>query len=147
MMRERIIDGELTLVPYYPLYDITYEWYQDPDVCKQVDNIDTTYTLDRLIAMYTYLSTHGECYYIRYQDTLVGDVSLLDSGELAIVVCKAYQNRHIGRRCILEMLKRAKEKGFSQVKANIYAFNTQSQRMFCSAGFRKTAEEWYACDL
>lgn len=79
MMRERIIDGELTLVPYYPLYDITYEWYQDPDVCKQVDNIDTTYTLDRLIAMYTYLSTHGECYYIRYQDTLVGDVSLLDS--------------------------------------------------------------------
>lgn len=80
---------------------------------------------------------------IEYQGVLVGDVSLCGSGELAIVVCKAFQNRHIGRRCIREMLKLAQEKGMDTVKANIYALNTQSQRIFLSAGFVKTDGEWY----
>ena len=66
-----------------------------------------------------------------------------DNGEIAIVVCKAYQNRHIGRRCVLDMLKLAKEKGMSKVKANIYSFNKQSQTMFQSIGFVKTEEEWH----
>ena len=74
----------------------------------------------------------------------MGDVSLRDNAEIAIVVCKAYQNRHIGRKCILNMIELAKEKGMDMVKANIYAFNTQSQKMFQSIGFIKTDEEWYA---
>ena len=74
---------------------------------------------------------------------LVGDVSLRDNGEIAIVVCKEYQNRHIGRRCVLELLKLAAEKGMAQVTANIYDFNRQSQRMFLAVGFEKTGEEWY----
>ena len=53
-----------------------------------------------------------------------------DNGEIAIVVCKEYQNRHIGRRCVLDMLKLAKEKEMDKVKANIYSFNKQSQSMF-----------------
>ena len=32
----------------------------------------------------------------------------------------------------------------AQVTANIYAFNTQSQRMFRSVGFAQTDKEWYA---
>ena len=78
---------------------------------------------------------------IEYQGVLVGDVSLC--GELAIVVYKAFQNRHIGRQCIRKMLKLAQEKGMDTVKANIYALNTQSQRIFLSAGFVKTDEEWH----
>ena len=66
-----------------------------------------------------------------------------DNGEIAIVVCKEYQNRHIGRRCVLDMLKLAKEKGMSKVKANKYSINKQSQTMFQSIGFVKTEEEWY----
>ena len=97
--------------------------------------------------MYDYLSTHGECYYIEYRGVLVGDVSLRDSGEIAIVVCKEYQNRHIGRRCVLELLKLAAEKGMAQVTANIYAFNHQSQQMFLAVGFEKTGEEWYTYRL
>ena len=65
----------------------------------------------------------------------------------AIVVCKEYQNRHIGRRCVLDMLKLAKAQGMDAVKANIYSFNTQSQNMFLSVGFEKTDEEWYCCKL
>lgn len=59
--------------------------------------------------MYDYLSSNGD-FYIEYEGELVGDVSLRDNGEIAIVVCKEYQNRHIGRRCVLDMLKLAKEK-------------------------------------
>lgn len=142
-MDTRIVDAEITLIPYYPNYETAYAWYQDYDVCKQVDNIDHLYSMDRLKAMYGFLSTHGDCFYIEYRGTLVGDVTLRDNGEISIVICKGYQNKHIGRRCILEMIRLAKEKGFQQVTANIYRFNTQSQKMFLSVGFEKTDEEWY----
>ncbi len=72
--------------------------------------------------MYDYLTAHGDCYYIEYKGVLVGDVSLRENSEIAVVVCKEYQNQHIGRRCVLEMLKLAREKGMEQVKANIYSF-------------------------
>ena len=100
--RVRVVDEEISLVPYYPNEETALPWYQDPDVCRQVDNIDHVYTSERLSAMYTYLSTHGACYYISYRGVLVGAVSLRNSGELAIVICREYQNRHIGRRCIRE---------------------------------------------
>lgn len=142
-MKERIVDKEILLIPYYPNYEETFVWYQDLDVCKQVDNIDHAYSMDTLIAMYTYLSTHGDCYYIQYNGKLVGDVSLRDNQEVCIVVCKEYQNKHIGRRCIQDMLRLAREKGFDIVKANIYSFNTQSRKMFLSVGFEQVEEEWY----
>ena len=143
-MEKRVIDQEITLIPYYPCPDITLEWYQDPDVCKQVDNIDYVYTPELLDRMYTYLSEHGDCYYIQYQGKLVGDVTLRENAEISIVVCKEYQNLHIGRRCVIDMLKLAREKGLREVKANIYSFNTQSRKMFESVGFQQVSEEWYS---
>lgn len=140
-MTERIIDKEIKLFPYYRNDEVSLPWYQNLDVCKQVDNRDDPYDLELLHCMYDYLSSNGDCYYIEYEGKLVGDVSLRDNGEIAIVVCKEYQNRHIGRRCVLDMLKLAKEKGMSKVKANIYSFNKQSQTMFQSIGFVKTEEE------
>ncbi|MBR5070589.1 MAG: GNAT family N-acetyltransferase [Oscillospiraceae bacterium] len=139
----RRIDDELELVPYYPAEDITLQWYQDKELCRQVDNIELEYDLDMLRRMYNYLSVHGDCWYIRYNGALVGDVSLRESGEIAVVVSRPYQNKHIGRRCVAEIMKIAKEKGFSEVNAQIYSFNRQSQRMFESAGFRHTeGETW-----
>lgn len=146
-MNERIIDSEIRLIPYYRNDAVSLPWYQDPEVCKQVDNRDAPYDLALLHRMYDYLSTHGDCYYIEYQGRLVGDVSLEDHAEVAIVVCREFQNRHIGRRCILDMLRLAEEKGMKQVKANIYSFNRQSQRMFQSIGFVETAPEWYTYTL
>ena len=142
-MKERIVDEEIRLIPYYRNDAVSLPWYQDPDVCKQVDNRDEPYDLALLHSMYDYLSANGECYYIQYKGVLVGDVSLRNSAEVAIVVCKAYQNRHIGRRCILDMLKLAGEKGMERVTANIYSCNRQSRHMFLSVGFEQTGEEWY----
>ena len=142
-MKDRIIDNEIKLIPYYRNDEVSLLWYQDLDVCKQVDNRDEPYDLELLHSMYDYLSSHGDCYYIEFNGKLVGDVSLRDDGEVAIVVCKEYQNLHIGRRCIKEMLTLAAENGMNIVKANIYSFNKQSQRMFESIGFYKTEDEWY----
>ena len=58
-MEERIIDRELVLVPYYPNEEVALAWYQDPDVCKQVDNIDHVYTPELLRRMYDFLSANG----------------------------------------------------------------------------------------
>ena len=145
-MDSRIIDNDLTLVPYYDNYEIALEWYQDLDLCKQVDNIDYPYSLDRLKRMYTYLSTHGVCYYIEYKSQLVGDITLKDD-EISIVICKEYQNKHIGRRCVQNIIELAKEKGLSQVRAEIYSFNLQSRKMFTSLGFVPLKENWYILNL
>ena len=146
-MTERMIDNKIKLIPYYRNDEASFPWYQDLDVCKQVDNRDEPYNLELLHCMYDYLNTHGNCYYIEYKGVLVGDISLSDRAEIAIVVCKEYQNQHIGRRCVSDILKLAKEKGMEKVKASIYSFNEQSQRMFQSVGFEKTDEEWYEYKL
>lgn len=151
------IDSEITLVPYFPNEDVTLAWYQDPDICRQADNIDHVYSLDDLRAMYGYLSTHGSCFYISYRGTFIGDISLWENSNspekrgasrgtcalIAIVICKEYQNRHIGRRCVEAMLTLARSLGYASVRANIYSFNAQSRRMFSSVGFREIAPEWY----
>ena len=146
-MNTRIVDEDIRLVPYYRNDDVSLPWYQDLDVCKQVDNRDKPYDLELLHGMYDYLCAHGECYYIEYKGILVGDVSLRDNAEIAIVICKAYQNQHIGRRCVYEIIRLAKQKGMDAVIANIYSFNTQSQKMFEALGFYKTDSEWYRFDL
>ena len=142
-MEYREIDEEVGLVPYYPNYDVTLEWYQDLDLCKQVDNRDAAYDFPLLKRMYEYLNTHGDLYYIQYRNSLCGDVCLQSSGEVNIVIAKPFQNRHIGRRVIGALTKLAREKGIPGLHAEIYSFNTQSQNMFQSVGFVKAAEEQY----
>ena len=79
-MEERIVDQEITLIPYFPNEKVTLAWYQ---------------------------------------------------------------NLHIGRRCIANMIRLAKENGMRAVKANIYALNVQSQRSFQADGFRQVSDEWF----
>ena len=100
----RIVDDQITLIPYYRNDDISLLWYQDSEVCKQVDNTDQIYNLIKLHKMYDYLTSHGSCYYIQYE-------------------------------------------GMVKVSAQIYPFNTQSQRMFLALGFQKVDEEWYEYKL
>ena len=146
-MQNRIIDKEIVLVPYYPNYKASFPWYQDLDLCKQVDNRDTVYDLDLLKCMYSYLNQRGDLFYIKYKNRLCGDVCLQNNGEINIVIAKHFQNKHIGRRVVKEIIKLAKEKNFTQLHAEIYCFNTQSQNMFKSVGFIKVDEEQYALNI
>lgn len=146
-MNIRQVDEAIRLIPYYRNDAVSLAWYQDIEICRQVDNQEEPYDLDQLYRMYDYLCSHGQCYYIEYQGSLVGDVSLCEDGEVAIVICKDYQNQGIGRRCIQAMIQLANEQGLSAVKARIYDFNQHSRHLFESLGFVKIAEEWYQLDL
>jgi len=146
-VKNRVVDEEIVLVPYYPNYKITLIWYQDLALCKQVDNRDTVYDLATLKAMYKYLNKKGDLYYIKYKNRLCGDVCLQDNGEINIVISKLFQNKHIGRRVINEIIQLAKEKGIQELYAEIYSFNTQSQKMFQSIGFKKVDDEQYILTL
>lgn len=146
-MDVRIVDDEIKLVKYYPNYQTTLAWYQDPVLCKQVDDRDEVYDLPLLKRMYRYLDRNGQLFYIKYKNRLCGDVCLKRDGELCIVVASAFQNKHIGRRVIREMLVLAKESGLKSVYAGAYTFNHQSQRMFESVGFQKIDEETYRLEL
>ena len=137
------LTDKIALIPYYPASETTLAWYQDKTLCKQVDNIDTVYDLDKLNRMYHFLNTHGDLFYIAYEGTLCGDVCLQTTGELAIVICKKYQNRHIGRAVIQKMLNLAQSKGFASCWAHIYTFNTQSRKMFLSLDFVQRDEEHF----
>ena len=146
-MKCRIVDDEIKLVKYYPNYQTTLKWYQDKDLCKQVDNRDEVYDLPLLKAMYKYLNAHGDLFYIKYRNRLCGDVCLQSSGEVNIVISKEFQNKHIGRRVINEIIRLAKEKGMNELNAEIYSFNTQSRKMFESVGFKKIDNEQYILNL
>lgn len=146
-MKNRIVDEEIKLVRYYPNYATALEWYQDLDLCKQVDNRDTVYDLALLKGMYGYLNQHGDLFYIKYKNRLCGDVCLQPNGEINIVIAKPFQNKHIGRRVMNEIIKLAKEKDMHELHAEIYSFNTQSQKMFQSIGFKKVNNELYVLNL
>lgn len=51
-MKERIVDEQIRLVPYYRNDAVSLRWYQDANVRKQVDNRDTPYDLALLHRMY-----------------------------------------------------------------------------------------------
>lgn len=146
-MKNRVVDGEITLVRYYPNDRTVLAWYQDLELCKQVDNRDTVYDLALLKRMYRYLNDHGDLFYIKYKNRLCGDVCLQLSGEVNIVIAKPFQNQHIGRRVVAEIIRLAREKELRELYAEIYAFNTQSQKMFQSLGFVRVDEERYVLPL
>lgn len=142
MSEIRVVDEHIRLIPYYPNSEVTLKWYQDKQLCRQVDNIDTVYTLEKLERMYSFLNENGDLYYIEYDGILCGDICLRNNEEVCIVISPDYQNRHIGRKCIRNILLLAKEKGYKKVLANVYKFNKQSYAMFRAAGFMDYKEEW-----
>lgn len=146
-MKVRIVDEKIKLIPFYKNEMVATDWYQDKDLVKQVDNVEEPYTIEKLNRMYSYLDTHGDCFYIEYEKILVGDITLCDDGEISIVICRDYQNKHIGRKCVFDMIELAKEKGFNRVYAKIYSFNAQSQKMFQRVGFKKEDNELYVFRL
>lgn len=146
-MKNRIVDQEITLVRYYPNYKTALAWYQDPELCKQVDNRDSVYDLALLKGMYQYLDNHGDLFYIKYKNRLCGDVCLQPSGEVNIVIAKPFQNKQIGRRVMREIIQLAKEKQIPQLRAEIYSFNAQSRKMFQSIGFVKVDDEEFVLSL
>lgn len=60
-MTIRTVDEDIRLIPYYRNDAASLPWYQDLDVCKQVDDRDTPYDAALLHRMYDYLCANGGC--------------------------------------------------------------------------------------
>ena len=138
---KRIIDPELTLVPYYPNERAALPWYQDPQLCKQVDDRDGVYDLPLLRAMYRYLDRHGELYFIEAAEEEgfrpIGDVTFWQEDMPIVLGDKAYRGQQIGRQVIAALKERGRALGYTRLYVQeIYDFNMASQRCFEKAGFR-----------
>lgn len=75
-----------------------------------------------------------------------GEIALVRD-TVCLVVCREYQNRHIGRRCVQALAELAAEKGRTRLRARICPFNKQSQAMFRAAGFTCAGDDWYLLPL
>ena len=137
----------IKLIDYFPAYDVSLSWYKDPLTVKMVDGARKAYELDDLIRMYTYLSKHGDLFYIEYDDKLIGDCAIFDDNMVALVLDKDYRGKGLGSLVLRKLIDYAKDKGLRHLKAEIYDFNESSFNLFSKFGFKECGNELYRLDL
>ena len=98
------------------------------------------YDLDRLTAMYQYMSEYGELYLIERLTAGHGWVPIGDAGlqtkATPIVLSAEHRVQGIGRAVIRALVDRARDLGWPSVEVSeIYHYNVVSQRMYESLGF------------
>lgn len=138
---------EIDLIDYFPAYDVSLAWYKDPLTVKMVDGVQRAYDLDDLIRMYTYLSGHGDLFYISYDNKLIGDCAIFDDNIVALVLDKDYRCKGLGSLVLQNLIDYAKDKGLRYLKAEIYDFNEPSLNLFSKFGFKECGNELYRLDL
>lgn len=136
------VDKELRLRKFDNNYEFALSWYEDKELVKLVDGKNAKpYDMEKLKRMYTYLNNNGELYFIeiKIKDRYIpiGDVSFWHEDMPIVIGDKSYQGKGIGYRVIKTLIERGKEFGYEKLYVNeIYAYNTQSQRVFEKAGFK-----------
>ena len=132
----------LRLRKYDGCYDFALKWYQDEETLWLVNHSTTPYDKVMLEKMYTYLDTYGELYFIegREGETFVpiGDVTFSQEDMPIVIGDPHYRGKGIGKQVIKALINRAQEIGYSEIKVEeIYTFNTASQKLFESCGFKQ----------
>ena len=123
------------------------DWYQTPEIQRMVNGTSAPFTRQQVVQMYAYQARHGKLWYIQYQGKIVGDFSISDAQEIAIVLGQDYQGLGIGtavlqffikQRNLAREQKTIHEQHFPQVRrlwAKIFVENQASQRLFLKCGF------------
>ena len=138
------IDSNLRLKKFDNKFSFAFDWYQDEDTVKLVDGINAkNYNFNTLESMYQYLNNVGELYFIEILENNefipIGDVTFWKDDMPIVIGDKNYRNKGIGKKVIEALISRAKELGYQEIKVReIYTFNTASQRLFESVGFKKS---------
>ena len=136
------IDDSLRLVPYFLAdhHDAALAWYQDVDLVELVDGIRIPYSSEKLNAMYSYLESHGDLFWIEFREKgewlPIGDVALSQENLPIVIGNPAYQHQGIGRKVLRALIDLAQQKGWKQLKVHeIYHFNHVPGQCFESLGF------------
>ena len=138
------IDSNLRLKKFDNKFSFAFDWYQDEDTVKLVDGLNAKkYDFNTLKSMYQYLNNVGELYFIEILENNefipIGDVTFWKDDMPIVIGDKNYRNKGIGKKVIEALISRAKELGYQEIKVReIYTFNTASQRLFESVGFKKS---------
>lgn len=137
------IDSELRLRKFDNKFSFAFNWYQDEDTVKLVDGLNAKkYDFSTLKSMYKFLNNVGELYFIEILENNefipIGDVTFWKDDMPIVIGDKNYRNKGIGKKVIEALISRAKELGYEEIKVReIYTYNTASQRLFESVGFKK----------
>lgn len=142
------IDNTLRLRSFDYKYSFAFKWYQNLELVKLVDGPNaTTYTYSKLRNMYEYLNNKGELYFIEIlQGDIyypIGDVALCKDNLPIVIGDYKYQKKGIGKKVLLSLISRAKELDFKSLNVEIYDYNTLSQNLFKSVGFKEYKETEY----
>ena len=138
------IDSNLRLRKFDNKFSFAFDWYQDEDTVKLVDGVNAKkYDFTTLRRMYEYLNNIGELYFIEVLDknefTPIGDVTFWKEDMPIVIGDKNYRGKGIGKKVVETLIKRAMELGYEEIKVReIYIYNIVSQRLFESAGFKKS---------
>lgn len=138
------ISPTLRLKRYDGVFDFALPWYQDPVVLRMSEGEGTKpYTLENLKVMYAYLDAHGELYWIEEDQGTgfvpIGDVTIWQEDLPIALGSSAVRGRGIGKSVLQALIARARSLHWDHLRVqNIYSYNTASQRLFLSCGFRET---------
>lgn len=127
-------------------WDLAYPWYQNPNVMYLSEGVtNKTYELEQIYNMYEFLSTRGELYFIQVlkgdQWVSIGDVTLWEENIPIAIGVETYWRKGIGTQVLKTLINRAKVIGMTQLNVPaIFHYNTGSQRLFESLGFKKVGE-------
>ena len=134
--------------------DIALPWYQDMEILKYTAGIgrDTPYERETVRNMYQYLLKIGECYIIEVEKEStwlpIGDVTLSEETIPIVIGRKEYWGHGIAKKVLLYLIQRAKDIGYTRIKAQeIYDFNTRSLNLFSSLGFKKLQKTEHGIEM
>lgn len=143
------ISKHVCLIPFDKIRKESLKWYQDPDSMRNIVGKKSVYTKQQIQQMYEWQNEHGLLYYIEYKNNkraqIIGDVWLAKD-DYAIVIDKAFRNRHIGRMVTKYFIYKSKKLGREFITVSeIFNWNKASQKMFTKLGFypfKENEDSW-----
>ncbi len=143
IIQESIIQISETLrlrTPKKEEWSLALPWYGNPKVMYLSEGkTQGSYKIEDIQAMYGYLSTIGELYFIEIledQWKAIGDVTLSPKTLPIVIGNEKYWGQGISKRVMSTLIERARKVGLTRLELKeIYSYNERSHRLFTSLGF------------
>ena len=143
------INESLRLRKYDGHYEVFLPGYQNPVVYQNSEGIFDESKIpdfDYVKGMCTYLAKVGELYYIEAKENdifiPIGDVTIKDENPPIAIWVDSYRGKGIGKLVMQAVIDRLKKLEFAKITGStVYQWNTSSQKLHESLGFRRVSED------
>ncbi|MCI5675224.1 MAG: GNAT family N-acetyltransferase [Ezakiella sp.] len=138
--RTILIDDKLKLIPFYLSKDYKstmLKSYQDDFGVRMMDGrSESHYDYKTMMNMYNYLNNNGYLFMIYYDNSPVGDISIIKNSEIAIFIDANYRRKYIAKRASKAIFDFAKSIGIKELFTTVYSFNKSSFKLCRSLGMK-----------